>query len=111
MARVRLGGEALNADPIRQNADGTWTMIARDHTARTSPGTEFTVTAREVIEMAAAEQPSSGHAELNAAMAKERETLPPVAELLKAGPEHKPDAPDKGVSVPVPPPVAPTTAP
>ena len=104
MAVVRLFGATFNADVIKDNGDGTWTMRSRAHTGRTSPGTLFTAKHSEIIEMAAAEQPAvpnspvgtpistvaiqakidTGLAALEAGMAAERKTLPTPAELIAA---------------------------
>lgn len=97
MARVRLFGQSFNATPVRQLANGNWIMTAHAHTARCTPGSEIEVHPDEVIEMAAAETPATddSQAQLEAAMAEERKTLTPVAELLKRGADIKHDAPNK----------------
>ena len=99
MARVRLGSILLTADPVEQKPNGNWLMRARQHTARTSPGTLIEIASKDVIEMAAAEMPGSAPqpedlsigpvpeekidwASLEKAMADERATLPTAAELI-----------------------------
>lgn len=86
MARVRWHGTEFRADPIRQLPNGNWLMEAREHGPRFSIGTEIEVRQGEIVEMAAAEMPASpdaGLKELEAGMAKERETLPPLAQPSK----------------------------
>jgi hypothetical protein len=57
----------------------------------------FTATQNEIVDMAAAEiPPADGQAELNAAMAKERETLPSPADLIA---QHRANLKEQGVSV------------
>jgi hypothetical protein len=99
MARVRLAGITLTADPVEQKPNGKWMMRARSHTGRTSPGTMIEIDQSDIIEMAAAEMPGYapmpndltigpipedrvGMAELEKAMAEERKTLPTPAELI-----------------------------
>lgn len=86
MARVTWNGETFTAKPISQNADGTWLMEAEQHTARTVPGTHITVQAKEIVagSMDTTAQPANdGQAQLEAAMAEERKTLPDPAALIK----------------------------
>jgi hypothetical protein len=101
MARVRLAGITLTADPVEQKTNGKWLMRARMHTGRTSPGTIIEVDESDILEMAAAEMPGYapipndltigpipadkiGLAELEKGMAEERKTLPSPAELIAA---------------------------
>jgi hypothetical protein len=98
MARVRWQGHEFNAEPVRQIDDTSWLMVAKGHGPRFAPGTEIHVKTSEIIEMAAAEMPGEGLADLDRAMAKERETLPPVSELLAQAKVLRHDAPDKGVT-------------
>lgn len=96
MALVRWHGTTFTATPIRKIDDDTWLMRSQQHTARTAVGTEIKVKRNEVVEMGAAEMPATdGAADLEAAMAAERETLTPVKELLKKGADIKHDAPNK----------------
>jgi hypothetical protein len=78
MARVRLFGTEFNADPLYEMPGG-WMMRSRAHTPRCSRGTAIFVSHAEIVEMWAAEQPPADN--VNAAMAKERESLPSFAEL------------------------------
>lgn len=88
MARVRWHGHEFTADPIRQLPNGDWLMKTKGHGPRFTFGTEVMVKPDEIVEMAAAETPpSDGLAELEAAMAEERKTLTPVAELLAKAPK------------------------
>lgn len=86
MARVRMFGATFNADPIKDNGDGTWQMRSRAHTGRTAPGTVITVKQSEIEEMAAAEAPAGtnapGLAALEFGMAAERKTIPTPQELI-----------------------------
>lgn len=85
MARVRLFGQEFNADLVKDNGDGTWQAISREHTGRSAPGTTITVSQSEIVEAAAAElppSPAASQSALDAAMAKERETLPSPADLI-----------------------------
>lgn len=94
MARVRVFGQTFSATPVRRLPDGSWIMTANEHAARCVPGAEIKVAAAEIIEMAAAEtpDPAASQAALDAAMAEERKTLTPVAELLAAAPKTVPGA-------------------
>ena len=84
MARIRFAGEEIYATPIAQLADGTWLMRSESHFARGIPGTEILVRAADVIDMkAVGNSVDSGQGALEAAMAKERESLPSVKDLLK----------------------------
>jgi hypothetical protein len=81
MARVRLFGTEFNADPIEER-EGGWLMRSRAHTHRTAVGTVFFAATHEIVEMAAAEKPASaGAADIEAAMAQEREMLPTFADI------------------------------
>lgn len=89
MIRVLFDGKTVFATPLRALADGSWIMASLQHTARLVPGTEFLATKDEILNKTFDEAfkvmpASDGSAELEAAMAKERETLPPVAETLQA---------------------------
>lgn len=106
MATVRMGGFTFQADVIEQTLAGDWLVRARQHTGRTSPGTtvlvkdseitmapgEKPVTATDLNPVLGPAAPSAGLADLEAAMAEERKTLPPVTELLK-GVKTVPDRP------------------
>jgi hypothetical protein len=102
MARVNLFGQEFRAEPIECHQGGSWTMRALEHTPRTYPGKIITVRQSEIIEMAAAEAPDVSHetglAELDAAMAEERKTLPTYADLIakarKDGTIPRPKPPD-----------------
>ena len=89
MARVRWFGTTLAADPVKENPDGSWDMIARSHTARTVPGTRIYVQKSEIVSMdpIAAPDVTASQAALEAAMAEERKTLTPVADLLARAPK------------------------
>ena len=89
MARVRWFGTTLAADPVQENPDGSWDMIARSHTARTVPGTRINVQKSEIVSMdpIAAPDVTASQAALEAAMAEERKTLTPVADLLARAPK------------------------
>lgn len=103
MARVRWDGKVFNAEPVRQMANGNWIMRAQAHGARYSVGTEIEVTPGEIVEMSTDTQVVSaqaGIADLEAAMAAERETLPSPQSVIAANPPIANDAPDKVVSVP-----------
>lgn len=105
MARVRMFGSEFTAEVLKDNGDGTFLMKAKQHTSRTTVGTEFSAKREEIIEMAAAEMPANdGSAALDTAMAEERKTLTPPAEVIAA---HRAGlaaaaagAVTKGVSVP-----------
>lgn len=103
MARIKVGGFVINADPVKQTPGGDYLMRSRDHSGRTSPGTMVLVKASEIIEMAAAEAPADESAPLNSAgslseletaMAAEREKLPTPASLIA---QHREDT---GVKTP-----------
>lgn len=102
MATVKMFGTSFQADLLEHAgtaADGTvlYNAVARSHTGRTAPGTPITVRADEIIKATPAEIPQPGQptispavssptsadtAALEAAMAKERETLPSPASLI-----------------------------
>lgn len=88
MARVRIANHELVATPIEQLPNGNWLMRAEQHGPRWVPGTTVWVLKKDVLEMAAAEipAPAESQAQLEAAMAAERETITPVAELLAKAP-------------------------
>lgn len=107
MARIRWDGKVFNAEPVRQLANGNWIMRAQAHGARYSVGTEIEVAPGEIVEMAEPMRETTdvahptGLADLEAAMATERETLPSPQSVIAANPPIAHDAPDKVVSVPV----------
>lgn len=81
MARVRMFGTDFAADVVKKNDDGTYLMRARQHTARTAVGTEFTAGAGEVS-LDKSELPNdSGQATLESARAAELAKLPSPSEL------------------------------
>jgi hypothetical protein len=71
---------------VRLLEDGTtWRFKMHQHGPRWAAGAEIDVRQSEIVEMAAAETPmvrDAGQAGLEADMAKERETLPSVQDLL-----------------------------
>lgn len=139
MARVRMFGTEFTAEVLKDNGDGTFLMKAKQHTARTAVGTQFTATRKEITEMAAAEMPGtdrikslpgidtmwvdapdggtvavsgdSGQSALDAAMADERKTIATPAEIIAAYRKDKgiEPAPAPTTGVSVPP--GPTVAP
>jgi hypothetical protein len=105
MATVKMFGSTFQADLLEHAgtaADGAalYNAIARTHTGRTAPGTPITVRSDEIVKAAPAEIPQPGQvispavssvtsadtgasqAQLEGAMAKERETLPSPASLI-----------------------------
>jgi hypothetical protein len=92
MALVRAMGSTFNAKPIRQLDDGSgdWVMEALEHGTRFVPGTQVRVSQREIVQMdAPAPTASATPADIQAAMDKERETLPSVAQLIAKAPENQ----------------------
>lgn len=122
MARIKAFGAEFTADLIENLGNGLWKAVARSHTGRTAPGTTITVKQSEILEASADEMPadptgqipaspsapaspsssatSTGLAELETAMAKERETLPSPADLIAQHRENLKVSPEKAVSVP-----------
>lgn len=85
MPRVQWHGQTFSAKLIETNPDGSHVMEAQEHGARFTLGTRILVKPSEVISVdeAPAPTPTQSAAALQAAMDKERETLPTVDELLK----------------------------
>lgn len=110
MARIQWHGHTFTAKPIKELPDGGWLMEAQEHGARFTIGTKIKVQKREIIELASAEMPPSpdaGLAQLEAAMAEERKTLPTPAEIIanwrankSATPEDQTQMPSKLSSLP-----------
>lgn len=115
MARIHWQGHEFTADPVRQLSNGNWIMRAKQHGPRFTVGTEIEVTAKEIIEMAAAEKPPDGGltdedrdnigaairarssmSALDLAMAEERKTLPTPAELIAKAPKTVVRQPELG---------------
>lgn len=99
MAIVRFDGERVRAEPIRKQGTG-WIMRSLQYAARLVPGTEFFVFADDVITMTPPDDGRPGavadsRSNIDAAMAKERETLPTPAEVIKGNPPIAHDAPGK----------------
>lgn len=98
MAIVRFDGERVRADPVRKTGTG-WIMNSLQHASRLTVGTEFSVPDDDVISMGPSEQPVTigrpdhGLAVLEAAMAKERETLPTPAQVIRDNAPIAHDAP------------------
>jgi hypothetical protein len=102
MARIRFDNTVITAKPLYQNERGNWIMEAQQHGARHIAGGEVEIRPDEIIEMSNTEMPArepgtikiteykpspeaiASAAALEAAMAKERKSLPPVADMLKA---------------------------
>lgn len=87
MARIRwTDGNQYIGDPVRLLDDGvTWEFKMRQHGPRWAAGSAIHVKQADIVEMAAAETPmvrDAGQAELEADMARDRETLPTVQDLL-----------------------------
>lgn len=98
-ARIRWGGAVYTARPISQLPDGRWLMEMLAHGPRFTIGTEVYIEPGEIVAMGgAAPKSDSPPFDLEAAMAAERRTLPPLSELLKKGVEVKHDAPGKIVT-------------
>jgi hypothetical protein len=103
MALIRWLGQVFAADLVRDNGDGTWEAVSRAHTARTDPGTTITVSQSEILDpiptlMTATSPPSASSAaaslsDLQAQMAKERETLPSPADLIA---QHRANLAEQG---------------
>jgi hypothetical protein len=84
MAKVRFDKDIISAKPISQEATtGDWLMEAQQHGPRYSPGTVIRIPEGDVLHMDDSEKPANdGQAQLEAAMAQERKTLPSPAEML-----------------------------
>lgn len=87
MAIIRwTDGNQYIGEPVRVLDDGvTWEFKMRQHGPRWAAGMIIHVKQPDIIEMAAAETPivrDAGIAELEAGMARDRETLPTVQDLL-----------------------------
>lgn len=100
MAIVKFDGQQVQCKPVRQvNGSTDWIMSSLQHTARLTYGTYFRVTADEIVKIDEHEVgvPGSrmGMAELEAAMAAERETLPTPAQVIRDNPPIAHDAPNK----------------
>lgn len=99
MAIVRFDGERVRADPIRKVEAKGWIMKSLQHASRLTVGTEFSVPDDDVISMGPSEQPVTigrpdhGLAVLESAMAKERETLPTPAQVIRDNAPIAHDAP------------------
>ncbi len=102
MARIRWNGQEFYADPVRKLPNGDWIMRAKQHGPRFTIGTEIAVAPNEIVEMASAEMPEDPQAaarslaDLDRAMAEERKTLTPVAELLAKAPKTVVRKPEPG---------------
>lgn len=95
MAIVRFDGERVRCTPVRQEGS-CWAMKSLQHAGRLIPGTEFFILDGEVISMGPEEQSIAidhSLANLEAAMAKERETLPTPAQIIRDNPTIAHDAP------------------
>ena len=87
MATIRWHGTEYVGEPVRLLDNGDWVFKMHQHGPRWAAGAEIQVKQSEIVEMAAAETPivrDAGLAELDAAMAKDRETLPTVQDLIAA---------------------------
>jgi hypothetical protein len=88
VALINWHGKEYVGEPMRLLEDGkTWRFKMHQHGPRWAAGAEIDVRQSEIVEMAAAETPmvrDAGAAALEADMAKERETLPTVQELIAA---------------------------
>lgn len=95
MARVQWHGSSFIAEPKEQLENGDWLMVAKEHGPRCSPGTIIRVKQNEIVEMAAAEMPdtATSQAALDKALAEERKTITPVAELLAVAARERAEAP------------------
>jgi hypothetical protein len=82
MARVRACGGEFYAEPVEQLPNGDWIMRSLQHGNRVSPGTMVKVKAGEVLDQNAMPE-TDGMAQITAAMAKERETIPSVESILR----------------------------
>lgn len=101
MAIVRFDGERVRADPIRKVDAKGWLMKSLQHACRLTVGTEFFVADDDIISMgpiiaqATIGRPDHGLATLEAALLKERETLPTPAQVIRGNPPIAHDAPNK----------------
>lgn len=86
MARVQVFGHTFIAKPLSKQDNGDWLMEAREHTARASVGTVIRVRPSEILDMEESPPlaPDQGAAALNLALAEERKTITPAADLIKA---------------------------
>lgn len=106
MARIRWEGkQEIWATPIKLLPSGNWLMKAHSHGDRFTAGSEIIVTPDQILNMDAVrpvldDQAAASLAQLEAAMATERETLPSPQSVIAANPPIAHDAPDKVVSVP-----------
>jgi hypothetical protein len=91
MALISWHGKIYVGEPVRLLEDGkTWEFKMRQHGPRWAAGMVIHVKQDEIVEMAAAETPmvrDAGQAALEADMAKERETLPSVQDLIASARE------------------------
>lgn len=99
MAVVRFDGEPVTCEYVR--ADGQWLFFkSLQHASRLSVGTVFKVKRGDVI---SDDRPvgrlDSGLTTLMTALAKERETLPAVRDVIRGNPPIAPDAPTKVADV------------
>jgi hypothetical protein len=87
MAIINWHGKEYVGEPVRQAENGQWIFRMQQHGPRWAAGAEIQVKQSEIVEMAAAETPmvrDAGAAALEADMARERETLPTVQDLIAA---------------------------
>jgi hypothetical protein len=92
MASVRVFGKQMTADPVTKFDNGDWLMRAHEHGPRNIADGEIRVRPDEILEMTepvvvteytpSPEAIASATA-LEAAMAKERETIPSVESILR----------------------------
>lgn len=84
MARIKWDGKPFSAAPVKQLSNGDWLMRALEHGPRFTVGTMLQVKKLDIISLDDKDtpDPAARAAELEAAMAEERKTLPTVAELL-----------------------------
>jgi hypothetical protein len=100
MAIVRFDGQRVRCTIVKQDKDGNWLCVSRQHAPRLSIGTQFSVTEGDIIEKnPAIEQPGelvdASPAKLEADMAAEREKLPSPQQVIKDNPPVAHDAPGK----------------
>jgi hypothetical protein len=100
MALIRAFGQTFLADLVKDLGNGKWQAIARADTGRTAPGTTLIVSQSEIVDahMDAPPSSSDGPSDLEAAMAKERETLPSPESLIAQHRENLKQ--EQAVSVP-----------
>lgn len=100
MAKVKFDGQVVDCSKVRR-VDGSddWIMSSRQHAMRLSPGSHFRVTQDEIISMIDEIEgdavPDAGLRDVEAAMARERETLPSVRQVIAEGRPIAHDAPNK----------------